>query len=128
MGTIWVRLGPMGPNWAISHTLYTHIIMSLCMSPSSIIWYRPNAMITLVGKVTVGLVVSNSSPSTFTGFMTKADDRRMIKFGQFHRTILWADFLGEIRTKVYRLIYQPIKSVDFIGRASYKNQPIFVVR
>ena len=50
------------PGWAPLRTglgQTTHTCLSL--SPSSIIWYQPKGVISLAGKVTVGLVESNGS-------------------------------------------------------------------
>ena len=42
---------------AFGQATYTCVLLS----PSSIIWYRPNGVIFLAGKVTAGLVESNGS-------------------------------------------------------------------
>ena len=39
----------------------SYTCVPLSVSPSSIIWYRPRLVISLAGKVTVGLVESNGS-------------------------------------------------------------------
>ena len=44
-------------GWAPLQVTYTCV----CLSPSSIIWYRPRGVISLAGKVTTGLVESNVS-------------------------------------------------------------------
>ena len=54
------------PGWAPLHNgLEQATYTRVPLSPSSIIWYRPRRVISLPGKVTAGLVESNT-----TGFMT----------------------------------------------------------
>ena len=50
------------PGWAPLHSnLGQATYTCVPLSPSSIIWYRPRGVISLAGKVTVGLVESNDS-------------------------------------------------------------------
>ena len=50
------------PGWALMRRgLGQATYTCVPLSPSSIIWYRPGAVISLAGKVTAGLVESNGS-------------------------------------------------------------------
>ena len=57
-----VHVTGLSPGWAPLRTgLGQANYTCVPLSSSSIIWYRPRAVISLVGKVTVGLVESNNS-------------------------------------------------------------------
>ena len=54
-----LQVGGSSLCWAPLHSALGQA--SVALSPSSIVWYRPRRVISLAGKVTMGLVESNSS-------------------------------------------------------------------
>ena len=57
-----LQVAGSSPGWApLRSGLGQAILTHVCLSPNSIIWYQPIGVISLCGKLTVGLVESNGS-------------------------------------------------------------------